>query len=806
MMRGVTIALLSFSLAWTVPPLPLASPATGPFAYVTNFMSDTVSVIDTATQTVVATIPVGSRPIGVAVSPDGSWVYVANYAGGTVSVIDTAANAVIATVSLASSFPIGIAISPDGSRVYVTHETTGAVSVINTATNAVIATISVGIPGDDLTGIAVNPSGTRAYVVHSQTFQVSVIDTSTNTVITTIPVGVFPVGVAVHPSGQWVYVANQGSNDVSVIDATTNTVAATVAVGSGPTGIVVNPSGSRVYVTNQGNNTVSVINAATNALVTTIPVGTAPFGVSVTPDGSRVYVVNRGSNNVSVINAATNTVIATVSVGNSPVAFGLFIGPASSPPEANLRIQKTAPASVNIAQPFTYVIEVRNLGPSDAADVTVSDPVPEGVMVTGISGAGWTCGVNADVITCSRPSLPAGASAPPIVISARAPASGGLVLNTATVSSAVTDPIMSNNTSTAETELINHGLATFAIRSSSEVASLTYSTGHYVDGVLVVTSAEDQVRVFHNRGDGSFFLKQRISVGRGPAAIGVGDLTGDGITDAVTANLIERSLTILQGQEDGTFRRKVRTLSVEGQPWALALADFDRDGRLDLVLAYGDKGHVQVLKGRGDGTFRTGHRYPIGSRPSSLAVADMNKDGWLDVIVANSGSKSLTLLFGRESGRFAVANVDLGESPSRVAVEDLDEDGQLEIVVTHYREARLSIVRLKSRGESQQVWTAQRAVTMLTAEGPIGVAFGRFSSDAVGIACAGAIAEELWIYGSDGRGTLSLRQRLVTATPVSIVTGDVNGDGRQDLILLENAGERLGVWLSTEDGHLQRKR
>jgi uncharacterized repeat protein (TIGR01451 family) len=546
--RTSALVLLGFLLSLSVPPLPLASPVGGPFAYITNFMSNSVSVIDTATNTVVATIAVGSRPFGVAVSPDGLRVYVANYAGSSVSVIDTAANAVIATVPLASSFPIGIAVSPDGSRVYVTHEVTGDVSVIDTATYTVVATIPVGVPGDDLTGIAVNPSGTRVYVAHSQTWQVSVIDTSTNAVTATIPVGpvgVFPVGVAVHPSGQWVYVANRGSNNVQVINATTNAVAATIPVGFGPTGVAVNPSGSLIYVTNQVDNTVSVINAGTNAVVATIPVGSAPLGVSVTPDGSRVYVANQGSNNVSVINALTNAVITTVSVGTQPVAFGQFIGPA---PEANLRITKVAPAVVNVAQAFTYVIEVRNLGPWDAADVSVSDPVPEGAIVTSVSGAGWTCGVSGDVVTCHRPVLAAGASAPPIFISVRAPALGGFVLNTATVSSAVTDPTMGNNTSTAETELIHRDLAAFAVHSLRGAAS-----GIPVEGVLVVTSAEDQVRVFLNRGDGTFVLKQRLSVGRGPVAVAVGDLTGDGITDAVTANLRGRSLTLLQGEGDGTF-------------------------------------------------------------------------------------------------------------------------------------------------------------------------------------------------------------------------------------------------------------
>ena len=76
-----------------------------PFAYITNEGSATVSVIDTATQTVVATVPVGSLPCGVAVTPDGALVYVANAGGDTVSVIDTATNTVVATVPVGS--PIG---------------------------------------------------------------------------------------------------------------------------------------------------------------------------------------------------------------------------------------------------------------------------------------------------------------------------------------------------------------------------------------------------------------------------------------------------------------------------------------------------------------------------------------------------------------------------------------------------------------------------------------------------------------------------------------------------------------------------
>ena len=87
----------------------------GSKVYVTNSVSinGAVSVIDTATNTVSATIPVGNVPVGVAVSPDGSKVYVANSASNTVSVINTATNTVSATIPVGSEpFAFGIFIQP----------------------------------------------------------------------------------------------------------------------------------------------------------------------------------------------------------------------------------------------------------------------------------------------------------------------------------------------------------------------------------------------------------------------------------------------------------------------------------------------------------------------------------------------------------------------------------------------------------------------------------------------------------------------------------------------------------------------
>ncbi|MBI1929569.1 carboxypeptidase regulatory-like domain-containing protein, partial [Candidatus Poribacteria bacterium] len=124
-------------------PYGVAVHPSGSTVYVANELSNTVSVIDTATHTVTDTVPVGSYPYGVAVHPSGSTVYVANELSNTVSVIDTATHTVTDTVPVGSN-PFGVAVHPAGRTVYVANAISNTVSVIDTATHTVTATVTVG--------------------------------------------------------------------------------------------------------------------------------------------------------------------------------------------------------------------------------------------------------------------------------------------------------------------------------------------------------------------------------------------------------------------------------------------------------------------------------------------------------------------------------------------------------------------------------------------------------------------------------------------------------------------------------------
>lgn len=318
----------------------------GPFVYVAG-SGGGVTELDATTDLTVATIPV-SGAYELALTPDQSQIYVADSSADTVSVIDTATNAVVATIKV-ESFPDGVAVTPNGALVYVANNggnnpASNTVSVINTDTNTVVQTVTVG-PAPFLP--KVTPDGTHVYVAN-QNNTISVIDTATNTVSATIQLSAEATGLAFTPSGAFAYVAeNTNPGAVVVLAIPANTVAATIPLGEGtanPIKVAITPDGSLAYVTNLGSNNVSVINTSTNTVLATIPVGSEPYGIVASPDGSVIYAGNAGDSTISIISTATNSVISTLPIAGGVT--GIAVG--GAPPVNEQITQPLSPTAPNV--------------------------------------------------------------------------------------------------------------------------------------------------------------------------------------------------------------------------------------------------------------------------------------------------------------------------------------------------------------------------------------------------------------------------------------------------------------------------
>lgn len=312
----------------------------GPFSYAPVRAANSVAVFDVSTTLPVATVPVGSGPVGIGMAPGGNLAYVANYQGNSVSVINTANNTVTATIPVGTS-PLGVAVTPNGNFAYVANNFSSNVSVISTASNTVVATVPVGsIPSF----VAITPDGNFAYITNQTSSNVSVISTASNTVVATVTVRSGPVGLAITPNGRFVYVTLAGTNSVAVISTASNSVVDTIPVGAAPVRISITPDGTAAYVSNQNSgDVVSVIDLASNTVITNVLVGSTPYGSAATPDGVFDWVIDAGSGQISVISTATNTVAATL-----PLSGGSDIAIAAAAPTSQQITQPLSPTQPNV--------------------------------------------------------------------------------------------------------------------------------------------------------------------------------------------------------------------------------------------------------------------------------------------------------------------------------------------------------------------------------------------------------------------------------------------------------------------------
>jgi YVTN family beta-propeller protein len=339
----------TFGLAASSTPPTIASTS-----YVPNQGSDTVSVINNTTRDLIATVtlPSGSAPTGVAVSPSLNEVYIADYGSGKISIINTSNNSVSTPISLGSGTePFSIAFTPDGDYAYVTESGANAVAVIDTTTTppSIATTISTNI-GTEPVGVAITPDGSKAYVTNYLSASVSVINTATNTASTPITsgIGTLPAGIAISPDGANAYVANEYSDNVSKLPiGSTSASLISFPTGTHPFGVAVSPDSTRAYVTDNGTGEVSVITLGSSPSVSTPLAASYPLGIAMSPDGSEIYFANNNSSgSIGLANTATNTNLGTIGVGSNPQSLGLFVRRTPNPYVAYVANQSSNSVSV----------------------------------------------------------------------------------------------------------------------------------------------------------------------------------------------------------------------------------------------------------------------------------------------------------------------------------------------------------------------------------------------------------------------------------------------------------------------------
>ncbi len=307
--------------------------------YVGDYYGNAVNVINTVTQTVVATIPLGSGngPTGLAYDSVHGYIYTANIGAGTVSIISDATNTLLATVNVGYS-PWGIAYDSRNGYVYVANDGAGTtVRIFNGL--SIIGSVVVGSSPD---GVTYDGENGYVYTANSGSHTLSVISGATNTVVATLSyANWFPYWVAYGARSGDVYVADAGTANVYVVSGYTNALVKTIPVPSSQTEMAYDSGNNDAYATVcGGGSSVMVIDGSSNTYLTSIATGSAPCGVIYDTLNGDLYVANIGSNTVSVI--STSNPQATV--------------PSASPASVDLGQSTTFSTNpTGGVPPYTYV-------------------------------------------------------------------------------------------------------------------------------------------------------------------------------------------------------------------------------------------------------------------------------------------------------------------------------------------------------------------------------------------------------------------------------------------------------------------
>jgi YVTN family beta-propeller protein len=282
---------------------------------VSNEGAGTLSVIEHGA--VVATIPVGNRPRGLALSADGARAYVALGKDDAVAVVDVASRRVVDRIPVGAD-PEQVAISPDGKTIYVSNEALDSATAVSVTGKATRFRVPV---GKEPEGVTVSPSGAKVYVTGESDSSVTVLDAANGRRLGVMAVSRRPRFFAFSPHGDWALVTTEEGGTVHVVDTRRDSVIATIVIGdrtTKPTGIAISPDGQWAYIANGRGNAVSVLDVKARTVVATIPVGERPWGVALTPDGSILYVASGRSNAITVVSTAKRAVTGTIPVGERP--------------------------------------------------------------------------------------------------------------------------------------------------------------------------------------------------------------------------------------------------------------------------------------------------------------------------------------------------------------------------------------------------------------------------------------------------------------------------------------------------------
>lgn len=325
----MTAALLCISLSsCRSHDFPQYPPNYREYAYITNGVSNTVTVLDVVNVRLDRELPVGPNPVAVAASPTRNEVYVVNSGVGAnmgfVSIIDAEKNSVAANIQVHRR-PVSIDLDASGDRAYVANAGSNTISVLDLKARREIATIGA---GEEPVEARPAPDGKTVVVPNRRGNSVSLVDPAMHGVRAYFEGCPAASDAVVLPDSSKAFIACSGGHQVMAIalarpeahPATPDRLEAMLDVGRAPVHLALKPDGGEVFVSNSQSNSISEIYANTDDVAGAHIMGDDPVRGLVSSDNSLLYVANVRSQEVTIYSITDGKRVGWVRVGDGPSA------------------------------------------------------------------------------------------------------------------------------------------------------------------------------------------------------------------------------------------------------------------------------------------------------------------------------------------------------------------------------------------------------------------------------------------------------------------------------------------------------